>query len=506
MAKQPKDIAFAQKLKPAQARVLTTEAAQFLAQLHRASEPQRQRLLKTRAERSADAKGLPEARGETAAIRSASWKITALPPDLQDRRVSLVTATDRRSILNGLNSSAKTCSPDFTDPAAASWDMRLEAQAHLMDRWTSAMEFTDPESGKRVGLARKPAVLMPRIASLADSEDILLIDGKPISSAILDAGLYLFHNAKTALAKTSGPYFWISDVTGEEEAQWWNRVFLTAESLLGLPLFSIKATLSIDTLPAFAEIDEIIFALRDRMAGLGFDEAALALSALKHGTSDGKAMTFDGKGAAQFFVDRCHRRGCLALSTIESAADEAQVKDVVSEQARMGFDGAALSGGETVAAALAIFNDLMPTANQIYVSRDTADKTIADFMRTETEPPSEADLKRCIETGLRFLSERLVPADANGRNGHLSAERAELARTKLWLALKNGIRLEKRQRFTPDILEGWIKEQLVTLKQELGADGFEKNRCKDASSLLRSACLAAKLDPELAILASRKAG
>jgi len=40
-------------------------------------------------------------------------------------------------------------------------------------------------------------------------EKHLLVDGQPMSGSLFDFGLYLFHNAKTLLAKGSGPYFYL---------------------------------------------------------------------------------------------------------------------------------------------------------------------------------------------------------------------------------------------------------------------------------------------------------
>jgi malate synthase len=89
-----------------------------------------------------------------------------------------------------------------------------------------------------------------------------------MSGALFDFGLYFFHNAKAALRHNSGPYFYLPKMESHLEARLWNSVFTFAQSALGLPLGTIKATVLIETLPAAFEMDEILYELREHMAGL----------------------------------------------------------------------------------------------------------------------------------------------------------------------------------------------------------------------------------------------
>src|SRR5436305_1426239 len=66
-------------------------------------------------------------------------------------------------------------------------------------------------------------------------ENHLRIDGQPVSGSLFDFGLYFFHNAKTLLAKGSGPYFYLPKLESHLEARLWNDVFVLAQKQLGVP-------------------------------------------------------------------------------------------------------------------------------------------------------------------------------------------------------------------------------------------------------------------------------
>ena len=99
-------------------------------------------------------------------------------------------------------------------------------------------------------------------------ENHVRIDGQIMCGALFDFGMYFFHNAKAALRHGSGPYFYLPKMESHLEARLWNSIFTSAQSALGLPLGTIKATVLIETLPAAFEMDEILYELREHMAGL----------------------------------------------------------------------------------------------------------------------------------------------------------------------------------------------------------------------------------------------
>src|SRR5262249_24228992 len=114
----------------------------------------------------------------------------------------------------------------------------------------------------------KIAVLLVRPRGWHLPENHVLVDGKPMSGALFDFGLYFFHNAKELIARGTGPYFYLPKMESRLEARLWNDVFIHAQKALGVKLGTIKATVLIETLPAAFEMDEILYELRPHIAGL----------------------------------------------------------------------------------------------------------------------------------------------------------------------------------------------------------------------------------------------
>lgn len=94
------------------------------------------------------------------------------------------------------------------------------------------------------------------------------VDGRPVSAALFDFGLFFFHNAKALIKKGSGPYFYLPKMESHLEARLWNDVFNFAQDRLQIPRGIIKATVLIETILAAFEMDEILYELRDHSAGL----------------------------------------------------------------------------------------------------------------------------------------------------------------------------------------------------------------------------------------------
>ena len=97
-------------------RILTKEATAFLALLHRSFNERRKALLQRRVIRQAELdKGvLPDFLPETKQIReNVAWKGAPPAPGLIDRRVEITGPTDRKMVVNALNSNVWTYMADF---------------------------------------------------------------------------------------------------------------------------------------------------------------------------------------------------------------------------------------------------------------------------------------------------------------------------------------------------------------------------------------------------------
>jgi len=96
--------------------ILTEGALRFLAALHRTFDATRQELLAAREASQArwDAGAPFDFPPETAHIRAEpSWHCAPPSPGLEDRRVEITGPTDRKMVINALNSGAKTFMADF---------------------------------------------------------------------------------------------------------------------------------------------------------------------------------------------------------------------------------------------------------------------------------------------------------------------------------------------------------------------------------------------------------
>src|SRR6266403_1096857 len=255
---------------PAQERVLTPGALEFIVELQRRFNPRRVELLASRVERQKrlDAGEKPDFLPETKSIRESAWTVAPIPADLQDRRVEITGPVDRKMIINALNSGAKVFMADFEDSTTPTWDNVMEGQLNLRDAVRRTITFEDEKTGKSYKLIEKPAVLFVRARGWHLEERHLLVDGEPMSGSLFDFGLYAFHNAKELLARGSGPYFYLPKMESHLEARLWNDVFIKAEGELGIPAGSIKATVLIETILASFVMDEILWELKDHSAGL----------------------------------------------------------------------------------------------------------------------------------------------------------------------------------------------------------------------------------------------
>src|SRR5216117_2408315 len=262
-APKPQDLTVTGRVTAQFAEILSAEALDFIAKLHRQFEPRREELLARRAarQREFDDGRLPDFLPETRQVRENDWKIAAQPKDMLDRRVEITGPTDRKMVINALNSGASTFMADFEDANCPTWFNMVDGQINLRDavRRTITLE----QGAKRYQLRDETAVLIPRPRGWHLDEKHVLVDGQPVSGAIFDFALFFFHNAKQLIARGSGPYFYLPKMESHLEARLWNDIFVFSQEELKIPRGSIKATALIETVVAAFEMDEILHELRE---------------------------------------------------------------------------------------------------------------------------------------------------------------------------------------------------------------------------------------------------
>lgn len=442
---------------PGQTDVLTPAALSFLAGLHARFELVRQARLAARRERQAffDAGGLPDFREDTRAIRAGEWKVAPLPKALLDRRVEITGPVDPKMVINALNSGAKVYMADFEDSTSPTWPNLVAGQRALFDAVRGTLEFT-ADTGKHYTLRpfEEQAVLMVRPRGWHLDEKHVLVDGTPMSAGLFDLGLFAFHNARELMAKDRGPYFYLPKLQSMEEAQLWNDALDHIERELRLPPGQLKVTVLIETLPAVFEMDEILHALRTRIAGLNCGRWDYVFSYIKTFRAHRDKVLPERaqvtmtqpflKSYSELLIQTCHKRGAHAMGGMaaqipisgDEEANEAALAKVRADKLRevtAGHDGTWVAHPALIPLAQAIFDERMPTPNQRHVLREDVWVTRDDLIKPSLGTITRAGFEGNVEVCVRYLAAWL---DGNGCVPiHWlmeDAATAEIARTQLW--------------------------------------------------------------------------
>ncbi|TCV96256.1 malate synthase [Luteibacter rhizovicinus] len=441
--------------------VLTPAALAFVAALHRRFNGRRLELLAGRVIRQAayDAGELPDFRADTAAIREDNWTVAPIPAALRDRRVEITGPVERKMIINALNSGAKVFMADFEDSSAPTWTNQIDGQRNLRDAIDGSIEYTSPE-GKQYRIGVDPAVLVIRPRGWHLPERHVTVDGETLAGALLDFGLFAFHNAARLHADDLGPFFYLPKLQSMEEAALWEEVMSFAENQLSLPRGTMKATVLIETLPAVFQMDEILHALRRRIVGLNCGRWDYIFSYLKTFRAHADRLLPERgqvvmtvpflKAYSELLIRTCHRRGAFAMGGMaaqipirgDDAANEAAMEKVRADKLRevtAGHDGTWVAHPALVPIAKAIFDAHMPAQNQLHVLRDDVNPSRDQLIAPATGTVTRAGFDNNVEVCLRYTAAWLdglgcVPI----HNLMEDAATAEIARAQLWQWLHHG--------------------------------------------------------------------
>jgi malate synthase len=445
------------------AEVLTPKALAFVVALQREFGGERRRLLDARAVRQAelDAGALPDFLAATREVRESEWQVASAPSDLQDRRVEITGPVDRKMVINALNSGARVFMADFEDANSPTWQNVVEGQINLIDAVERTIELES--NGKRYELAEDPAVLVVRPRGWHLPEKHVLVDGEPISGALFDFGLYVFHNGARLLDRGTGPYFYIAKLENHLEARLWNRVFDFAEDELDLPSGSIKATVLIETVLAAFEMDEILYELRDHIVGLNAGRWDYLFSLIKKFRTrpdfvlpDRAQLTMATpfmRAYTELLVKTCHQRGAHAMggmaAFIPSRRDPevnetalAKVREDKVREAGAGFDGTWVAHPDLVPVATEVFDGVLGDApNQLDRQRGDVDVGASDLLdlRVEGGEITEQGLRTNVSVGVRYLESWLRGVGAAAIDNLMEdAATAEISRSQIWQWAHNG--------------------------------------------------------------------
>lgn len=499
---------------PGMETILTPEALDFIEKLHTNFDKRRVKLLEKRQvrQKEIDAGKKLDFLPETKHIRNNNWTIAPLPEDMKDRRVEITGPTNRKMLINALNSGAKMFMADLEDATAPNWFNVIDGQINLRDAVRRQIDFEVAETGKKYALNEKTAVLMVRPRGWHLMEKNILIDGQPISGSLVDFGLYFFHNAKELIERGTGPYFYLPKMESHLEARLWNDVFVFAQNELEIPQGTIRATVLIETIMAAFEMDEILYELREHSAGLNCGRWDYIFSVIKRMRNlpeyifpDRSQVTMTVpfmRAYTQLCIKTCHRRNAPALGGMAAQIpvkgnDEAnaaafqKVAEDKRREAMDGHDGTWVAHPGMVAVAMEQFDEHMPTPNQIDNKREDVQVTAEQLVEVSTGTITEEGLRSNISVGIQYIASWL---SGNGaapiHNLMEDAATAEISRSQVWQWIRHpkGV-LEDGRNIDLPLFHEVIEEETAKIQRQVGETRYSTGNYAEARELFTNLTL-----------------
>ena len=493
-------------------KVLTPEAIRFLADLEMEFRPRRKLLLHNRTQRQAmlNQGEKPDFLSSTKNIREdRSWKVAAIPPDLQNRRIEITGPTDRKMMINAMNSGANIFMADFEDANSPTWNNMIEGQANLREVIDRTIAFTSPE-GKNYRLNEEVATLMIRPRGWHLTEKHLRINGESVSASLFDAALYFFHNARTLLEKGTGPYFYLPKLESHLEAKLWNDAFCKMQDALEIPRGSVKVTVLIETILGAFEMEEILYELRDHIAGLNAGRWDYIFSIIKKFNSHPDVLFPDRaqvtmavpfmRAYTNLLVKTCHSRGAHAIggmaAFIPSRKDAkvneialAKVREDKERECEDGFDGTWVAHPDLVRVAREPFDRVLKDKpHQKEQLRDDVNVSAADILnfRVPNGQITENGLRNNISVALQYLESWLNGTGAVGiYNLMEDAATAEISRSQVWQWLHHhpSALLADGRAITIELYRSLLQDEIDKISATIGEEHFRKSKYKLATEL-----------------------
>ena len=486
--------------------IFSEELVKFLIHLHKKFNDKRIELLEQRkkVQEMINQGIMPAFPKETRGIREDYWTCSKLPNDLQDRRVEITGPVDRKMIINALNSGASTFMADFEDSNAPTWQNCMEGQINLTDAINRKIDFVN-EEGKSYQLNENLATLIVRPRGLHLEEKNIEINGEKASGSLIDFGIYFFRNAKTLLANGSGPYFYLPKLEHYKEARWWNEVFNFSQNYLGINQGTIKATVLIETITASFQLDEILYELKEHSSGLNCGRWDYIFSYIKKFRNhpeflvpdrDQVTMTSPFMSAySKRVIQVCHKRrvhamgGMAAQIPVKNNEEEneiayAKVRADKEREVKNGHDGTWVAHPGLVPVAKAIFDEYMPTPNQIDKKYEDYHISEADLLEVPKGEITEKGVRKNINVGILYIESWLMGTGAAALYNLMEdAATAEISRTQVWQWLKNKAKLDDERTLTPNMIMIWEEDELEKIKKYVGEKRYENGKFDLATKL-----------------------
>ena len=486
--------------------ILTPDALAFLADLQATFGPRREALLQARRDRQVaiDAGADLDFDPATADLRAADWTVPTAPADLDDRRVEITGPAEPKMMINALNSGARVFMADLEDALSPTWANVIGGQVALRDAVRGELAFTSPE-GKKYRVGERPAQLVVRPRGWHLEERHLVLDGRPLSASLVDAGLYLFHNGAERIRRDTAPYFYLPKLQSAAEAALWRDVLARSEERLDIPSGSIRTTVLIETIHAAFQMDEILHALGPYAGGLNAGRWDYLLSCIK--TFRGRpdrilperaqlTMTTPFMRAyTELLVRTCHRRGAHAIGgmaafipsrrdPVVNDAAMARVREDKERESRDGFDGTWVAHPDLVPLATEIFDGVLgDRPHQKNRGRDEVHVSAIELLDFAVPGGrvTENGVRLNVSVALQYLDAWMAGNGAAAINNLMEdAATAEISRSQLWQWRVGRAQMDDGRFVSGDLYTTIRDEELASLGAPDGGNGH----LGDAAELL----------------------
>jgi len=476
--------------------VLVPDALALIAHLHRTLDTERMALLRSRGlrQQAYDAGESPTyLTGEEAMeARTRVWTVAPLPEDLRCRRVEITgPVSDPKMVINMLSRTtegrrADAAMLDFEDAMKPSWHNVMQGMINLIGAADGTLAFSQPaRRGKPAKFytidPNDRPLLMVRIRGLHLEEANVRVDGTPVSASILDFALSVFHTARRLLDQGRTPKYYVPKCEHYLEARWWNRLFSAVEEVLALPEGTLKVTFLIETLPAAYQMEEILYEVRGRAAGLNggrWDKIFSDIKVLKNHPdavlADRGSISMNRpwmKNYALQLIRVCHRHGALAMGGMDAFTPgrtanrrAEQTRKVVEDkrfEAGIGHDGCWVSHPYFIGPAM----DAFTRRNQLDVIPELP--AHPDIRPVGTPPHTMAGLRKNLRVAMAYLRGWHEDVGCVAWDDLMEdLATLEISRAQVWQWLHHQILLDEGDRVTETLVRRVLAEECEKIIDE----------------------------------------
>jgi malate synthase len=499
--------------------VLTPDALEFVAELERRFGGRRRELLERRAARRERLRAgeLLDFLPETRHVRDEDWRIAPRPSDLLRRWVEITGPTDRKMVINALNSGAEVFMADFEDANSPTWRNMVSGHINLRDAIERTITY-DSADGRHYELEPETATLVVRPRGWHLPERHLLVDSEPVTGALFDFGLYFFHCAPLLIRAGSGPYLYLPKLESHLEARLWNDVICFAQDTFGIDRGTVKATVLIETLPAAFEMDEILFELHEHAAGLNAGRWDYIFSAIKCFPERPEMVLPDRRDVTmtvpfmraytELLVATCHRRGAHAIggmaalipSRADGEANRRAVEGVRADKERelsQGYDGSWVAHPDLVPVVHEVFaRGLEGKPHQLELERDDVHACARGLLDLTSTPGAitEGGLRTNVNVGFQYLSFWLSGRGAAAINSLMEdAATCEISRAQIWQWIHHGAKLDDGRTVTPDLVRHILDAETQKIREQVGEEVWRTGRPGETRQLFERVALSPEL-------------